>query len=473
MPQDNRFFNSQEFKEMLHIYEEAQRNGESVYMDCDDLVSVAEYYNLFGTLDQSVKAVEYAMQLFPSATAPLVFRARIAFMIEKDIDKAKRYVDMIEDITDLDYYYIKAEILLVENHLEDAEAYLHDVYGRLDDEQRADFVIDVAALYVDYSLFNQAQRWLDLSEEYDDEDYQELRGQIAFGHGDYEESEQMFNQLLDKDAFNITYWNQLASAQYMRDDTTASMQSSEFALAINPYDYDALLNKANCLFALGNFQEALEYYRRFNYISPDSEVGELYEGMTLFNLGRVEEGVEHLKTAEELSLHDNDEYLHLIYTELAYYLSVLGKYDEALEYLEGATLYEGGNPQELVALKGSILLLSGNENEGLELFHKAIEASGHSPVIIFRVATYIFEAGYIPLAYQVLHSLLDHASDDWCDGWSYLAYCCKSMHKHEEYLQALTTACERNPVEVKIILGNLFPEGLNTSEYVEYAKQHS
>lgn len=472
MPQDNKFFNSQEFKEMLHVYEEAQRKGESVYMECDDLVNIAEYYNLSGSFDESIKAVEYAMQLFPSATAPLVFRARIAFMIEKDIDKAKHYVDMIEDTTDLDYYYIKAEILLVENRLEEAEAYLHDVYEQLDDELRADFVIDVTALYVDYSLFNQAQRWLDLSDEYDDEDYQELRGQIAFGHGDYEESEQMFNELLDKDAFNITYWNQLASAQYMRDDTTASMQSSEFALAINPNDNDALLNKANCLFALGNFQEALDYYHRFNYICPDSEVGELYEGMTLFNLGRVEEGVEHLKTAEDLSL-DNYDYLHIIYTELAYYLSVLGKYDEALEYLEEATHLEEANPQELVALKGSILLQSGHEDEGLELFHKAIEASGHSPVIILRVATYIFEAGYIPLAYQVFHSLLDHATDDWCDGWSYLAYCCKSLHKDEEYLQVLATACERNPVEAKTILGNLFPEGLNTSEYVEYAKQHS
>ncbi len=472
MPQDNKFFESQEFKDKLQIYEDARKKGESVYLESDDLVNIAEYYHLSDSVEKSIEAVEYAMQLFPTATAPLVFRARIAFMFELDVNKAKHYVDMIEDTTDLDYYYIKAEIMLVENHQKEAAEYLQGVYEQLDEELQADFVIDVAALYVDYGMFNEAKRWLDLSDEYEEEDYQELKGQIAFGLGKYEESEQVFNGLLDRDAFSVSYWNQLATAQYMREDAAASLQSSEFALAIDPLDDEALLNKANCLYALGNYEEALNYYLRYTDLVPDNDACELYAGMSLYNLGRIEEGVEHLKEAENLA-NPYTENLHIIYMELAYYLSVLGRYDEAMKYLKLAEELREVNAEELTALKGSILMRKGETEEGLALFNKAIEVSGHSPAIILRVAIYIFDVGIFSLAYQVLHTLLDHAADDWNDGWAYLAFCCKYLEKEDEYLCALANACERNPIEAKAILGNFFPEELNASEYVEYAKQHS
>ncbi|MBR5061516.1 MAG: tetratricopeptide repeat protein [Prevotella sp.] len=471
MPQRGKFYESQEFKEKLQIYEDAKKQGESVYLESDDLVDIAEYYHLFDSIDKSIEAVEYAIQLFPSATAPLVFRARVAFMIEHDVDKAKQYVDMIEDTTDLDYYYIKMEIMLVENHVDDAEGYLQDVYAQLDEETQADFVIDVAALYIDYSYFSHAKRWLDLSDEYEEDDYQELKGEIAYGLGNYEESEEIFNGLLDKDPFSSFYWNKLAAAQYMRGDMRTSIQSSEFALAIDPDDYEATLNKANCLYSLGNYEEALKYYERYSYILPDNALGEMYVGMTLYNLGRVEEAIERMRKAEAYAI-EYDEDLHVIYMELAYYLSMVGQYDEAMEYLEGAKGCDVVNPAELMVLEGIILLRSGKEEEGLELFNKAIESSAHSPVIILRVATYIYESGIFSLAYQVFHSLLDHAAEDWRDGWSYLAYCCKALCKDEEYLATLSIACKRNPVEVKVILGHLFPESLSTDEYVEYAKQH-
>ena len=59
------------------------------------------------------------------------------------------------------------------------------------------------------------------------------------------------------------------------------MSSSEFSLAINPDDTDAILNKSNGLFGLANFEESLKYSKRYTEICPDEYSGNMLQGMAL------------------------------------------------------------------------------------------------------------------------------------------------------------------------------------------------
>ena len=472
MPIQDKFYESPEFKEKFQLYENAQASGTSVYLEPDDLTDIAEYYHILGNIDACKNTVDYAIKMFPGATMPLVFRSRVALLMEKNVALAQEYADMIDDKLDLDYLYIKAEIMIVDDRAEEAETFLRDAYEELeDDEDKADFLIDVANLYADYELMEYAQQWLSLSEEYDSTDYKELQGRIAMGLGDYEESNRIYNELIDRNPYSFTYWNQLASSQLLHNEIMESIQSSEFALAINPDDEDATLNKANGLFNLGNFEEACKYYERFTKISPNSEVGEMFLGISLINLNRTEEGVEHLKKAESLA-DAFSEYLHDIYVELAYSLTALGKHEDAMEYIEKISQLDDCDPYETDVLKGNVHLQKGETAEAMKCFQHAVTASNGSPRVILRIGICIYDNGYYSLAYDVFHLLLDDASDEWKDGWSYLALCCMLLSRKDEFVYAVRKACQQNPVEAKMVLGEIFPENLSPDDYVNYLKEN-
>lgn len=472
MPIQDKFYESPEFKEKFQLYENAQASGTSVYLEPDDLTDIAEYYHILGNIDACKNTVEYAIKMFPGATMPLVFRSRVALLMEHDVALAEEYAEMIDDKADLEYLYLKAEIMIVDDRAEEAETFLRDAYEELeDDEDKADFLIDVANLYADYELMEYAQQWLSLSEEYDSTDYKELQGRIAMGLGDYEESNRIYNELIDRNPYSFTYWNQLASSQLLHNEIMESIQSSEFALAINPDDEDATLNKANGLFNLGNFEEACKYYERFTKISPNSEVGEMFLGISLINLNRTEEGVEHLKKAESLA-DAFSEYLHDIYVELAYSLTALGKHEDAMEYIEKISQLDDCDPYETDVLKGNVHLQKGETAEAMKCFQHAVTASNGSPRVILRIGICIYDNGYYSLAYDVFHLLLDDASDEWKDGWSYLALCCMLLSRKDEFVYAVRKACQQNPVEAKMVLGEIFPENLSPDDYVNYLKEN-
>lgn len=472
MPIQDKFYESPEFKEKFQLYENAQASGTSVYLEPDDLTDIAEYYHILGNIDACKNTVDYAIKMFPGATMPLVFRSRVALLMEHDVALAEEYAEMIDDKADLEYLYLKAEIMIVDDRAEEAETFLRDAYEELDDdEDKADFLIDVANLYADYELMEYAQQWLSLSEEYDSTDYKELQGRIAMGLGDYEESNRIYNELIDRNPYSFTYWNQLASSQLLHNEIMESIQSSEFALAINPDDEDATLNKANGLFNLGNFEEACKYYERFTKISPNSEVGEMFLGISLINLNRTEEGVEHLKKAESLA-DAFSEYLHDIYVELAYSLTALGKHEDAMEYIEKISQLDDCDPYETDVLKGNVHLQKGETAEAMKCFQHAVTASNGSPRVILRIGICIYDNGYYSLAYDVFHLLLDDASDEWKDGWSYLALCCMLLSRKDEFVYAVRKACQQNPVEAKMVLGEIFPENLSPDDYVNYLKEN-
>lgn len=466
MTKDN-FYNSKEFKDNLRKYEDAEKNGCSTYLESDELTDIAEYYNSKGELDKAIKVIDYAISLFPGATTPLIFRTRISLLVNNDSERAEYFISQIEDKTDLDYYYIKAEIMIVNDKTDEADAYLDGRFKDVDDDDCEDFIIDVATLFADYDVMDKAQKWLALSENKDADDNKELQGRIEMSKGNFKESERIFNELLDRDPYSGPHWNQLASSQYMANNIQESITSSEFSIAINPDDEEAILNKANGLFFLGNVDEAMKYYKRLATLRPYDETGEMFQGITLIKLNRLQEAVIHLQKAAELAKNQPVSLLE-IYQTLAYTMSSLGHSDQALGYITKAEALENVNQNELMVLRGHVCLEQGDQIKAQEYFQKAIDDSDSSPQIILRTAISIYDNGYVTQSYNMLNTLLSVADEEWTDGYAYLASCCKELNKEDEYAEALKKACEKNPDEVKSILGENFPQDLDRADYYDY-----
>lgn len=107
------YFNSEDFKELLDSYETALQAGEQPFMDADDLVDLADYYNYNGEGDKAAEAIERALDLYPDSTLPNVFKAREALAMG-DCELAHHYAESIGDHDDPDYHYLTAEIMIAE-----------------------------------------------------------------------------------------------------------------------------------------------------------------------------------------------------------------------------------------------------------------------------------------------------------------------------------------------------------------------
>ena len=211
-------FQSKAFKNKLHKYESARLSGDSFYLEPDELTDIAEYYHLHGRLDDALEAIDTAIEMFPGSTEPLAFKARAAILMGKDAAEAMRYANMIADKHDLDYYYIVAEIMIADGRMDDAESYLEEKEKIVDEDDLTDYYLDVSTLFADYDAFGLAQRWLDKCEDDDEDDYIELQARIALSKSDTATAKRLYNDLIDRDPYQVAYWNGLASAQYMASE---------------------------------------------------------------------------------------------------------------------------------------------------------------------------------------------------------------------------------------------------------------
>ena len=427
------YFSNEEFQEILQRYEEAQQKGLATYFDSDALADIAEYYYEEGRANDAVDAALKGVEMFPGAMAPLVFMGRYQLLKQNNPEKAKWYLEQVDN----------------------------------QDDDRDNFILDVTDLYLDYDLIDSAQQWLSMAENKQTTDYQEVKGRIAMGKGEYQQGEEIFKKLVDENPFASPYWNQLASSQFLSNRIRDSIESSEYSIAINPDDEEALLNKANGMFSLGEYEEALTYYHRFNNLHRDDETGDVLIGITLINLDRPEEALVHLKKAEEKAVEGSVN-LAEIYQEMAFALSRLGRVKEALTHVDKAIATEMGNKDELTVLKGHIELENGNPFAAQEFFLEAVRDSNSPSNVYFRIAVSVYDNGYMQLAYKMFHTLFQSAPTDWKDGYSHMALCCKLINKKDEYLHYLKKACKLNPIEAKNVLGEYFPKGLEPENYYNY-----
>ena len=471
------YFDSEEFHELLTEYEHSVETGEPVLLDVDALSEIADYYHYTGRYDQAENAITLALSLSPGAIAPLTYRIHEALWNGKT-EEAKVYLSRIVETNELDYVYDKAEIMIAEERVDDADAYFLEILERLPEEDRQDYIFDVANIFQDYSYSEKSMEWTLRAKQEDTPEFKELMARNLFGVGRYKESERIWGELIDSDPFSKHYWNALASAQFMNEDYSSSVQSSEYAIAIDPDDPDGLLQKANGLYYLLNFEEALKYYRRYSSQKPDDEQGLLHQGVCLVNLGRHKEAIEVLNKALEVALSrdPDDESPHTgdIYQELSFAYSEEKDTEKAMEMIEKAHEFDGDSVQtELV--KGHIMLASGKMKDAEEYFRRAVLLSDTPNQTLLRVIVSLYDNHYLEAAYTMFKKFFkvveETPSATECnDGYAYMALCCYDMKRLDEFLSYLKIACERNPRECQVALSHLFPVDVDPKDYYNYIK---
>lgn len=463
------YFDNEEFRSLLDTYEESVKSGHPLFMDADDLADIADYYHFTGMDQQAAETIDYALSLYPNATLPNVFKAREA-LTSGDIDTARECVEKIENTDDPEYHYMQAELLMAQNKVEDADTYLRQYFKTVPPDEYQDFVMDVANIYFDYGLNEKAYEWMMRSKGDGSNDFKELMARTLLGLGKYKDSERIFNELLDKNPYSKRYWNALANAQFMNEDFSGAVSSSEYAIAIDPEDPESILNKANGLYRLGNYEEAIRYYDRFGKVTVSDEFCLLHKGSCYVNLGQQEKAAEVLREALKIC-PDDSRLLPQIYQELAFTYSALHELDTALYYIDQTRGLDCDHIDMLV-LKGHILLENDHIHEAEEVFKNAIIRSDNDPSVILRIIVSLYDNKYVKASYTMFKKFFSMVvNDDYKEGYAYMALCCFDLGYTEEFLMYLRLAIDRNPHEARLVLAHLFPEDMPAKDYYNYMYQ--
>ncbi len=469
-------FATDEFKAALQKYEEAREKGETVFLDADDFADICEYYNLNGRTDEAFEVIDYAVSIYEDAALPLVMRARMALVTEKNVEKAKAYLGKVANTADLDYVLMHAEIMLHEQHTEAARSYCEEVLQQLSDDDADDFVLDVADLLCDYEQKEMALQWhqrhySDLSSL----EGRKMTAKLYYENDKFEESVVLLKEILDSDPYAHEEWTRLSITYLSLGQYPEAIESAEYALAIDPKFYLALSTKANALYEMGNYDEAVTYYRRFLEIEQKNPFVHYFLGLSLVHQMRFEEVLVHLQKAEELIVNPTSEMMHELYQNIIEAYKALGRAEDAFACVEKFSKY-ATSELDVKLMFGDLCYAAGRHDEGKEAFSDIMRAvmvnTERFEELTLKMGISLFYNKVFEQAINLLLLFVESTEvKKGTPGFSFLSAAYLALGKTGEALIFLERAVTLNPGEAKDVLGGGFPEHLSPEEYYIYAKK--
>ncbi len=242
--EEDDYFQSEEFLDILDRYEQAVSTGRTPYMDSDELVDVADYYMSKGKYSLALDATQLALELHPDAEDPVTMMADIMF-------ETQRWQDAVTWLN-----------RVLDNNPFDIQAWLNITDSHLQCEQYAE-ALDSA----EYTLAIQPGH-----------PQATLQKAFALTHQErYQEASEVYAQYLEKcpddelalyhSAFNLCFLERYAEANEM------ITRAEELSQGLSPEHLNILLQRSYIEARLGNMQEALDALERSReFAEPDAKV---------------------------------------------------------------------------------------------------------------------------------------------------------------------------------------------------------
>lgn len=460
---DEDYFKTDDFKELLKSYEMSVKSGHPIFLDVDDLTDLIDYYNLMHMDKEAEETADYALSLYPGASGPITYKVR-RFIDRDDIHSAEKLAEEVED-KDIEYKFIKAEIYLAKDQSKKANIMIEDAIRCADEDDVDNCILDAVNIFVDYGYFDLAKEWLGKVNNMETEDFYELSIKIHGTLGYVKEAEELLNKLIDRNPYDVKYWNMLSYVQLINGKIADALTSSEYSLAASPNNPGGLSCKAQALAKQFQYEEAAKYYSLYADIFPFDANCLAQIGFCHMSLANHEEAIKALNRA--LAKASNDPELQCtIYDNLALAYSHLGEKENALKMVDKLkTLKDVADKLHIMLLEGYVLLEAA-QTDGLKILAELLEECEYDALYVLKVSVVLYENHLREAAYTLMRD--NFPFDDMNYGHAYFALYCFELEKDEEFLKSLKMATERNPEEAEMALRHLFPEGMGPENYYEF-----
>jgi len=370
------YFEDPEFKDILAKYEGMVESHTPTYFDAEELTDIAEYYAYLNEEQKAEKAIELALQLHPSNTDVLIFKSR-SLAIKGKLKEAYQIADLIEDTSDREVKFLKADLLMEEKRIDDAELIFEELAET--EEESLDVLLDIAMTYMDTNQKEYALKWLEKIRqkginETNNQTFRDAWCDFCMTFGEPEKAIQAFQLSLDKHPYSTRHWNGLAKCYLAQSANIQAHEAVDFALAIDENNEEALEVKGFCYLQDENQIEAINIFKR---ILPTTKTKSRIYALIAKSYMELENTVEVLNTCMEwlkqcpkLTDFEKSE----IYSYIAMCYSHLEKPEEGMKYIDEAIrinpFYRGG-----ILQKGMLHLQLKEKENAKKLFQKALSLS--------------------------------------------------------------------------------------------------
>lgn len=370
MGRKNSLSTNKELKKLVEKYEAAKTENRQIYLDGDQLSEIAGFYASQRQFDDAEEVIEYGLQLHPLNTDLLIEQSYL-YLDTQRILEAKEVANSITENYETDVKILKAELLLCEGKLEEAQALLSTV----EEWNELDVIIDIVYLYLDLGYPEAAKEWLDKgkSSYSEEEDYIAITADYLANTNQQEEAIAYYDKLIDIDSYNSTYWMGIAKCYFTQVKIDKALEACDFALAANEQCGEAYAYRAHCFFYLNNCEEAIENYEKaIEYKSIPPEMAYMFMGVAYSTKEDWEKATKYydevIRTFQEAG--DPDSILLVdTYNSKGYAAGRMGKYEEAHQFCDKAATLD---PDEILSplTHGRIYLMQGMIDKAEEIFQK-------------------------------------------------------------------------------------------------------
>ena len=253
------YFEDPEFKDILAKYEGMVTNHTPTYFDAEELTDIAEYYASQGDEQKAEAAINFALRLHPTNTDALVFKSR-SLCIKGQLNEAYQIMNLIEDPSDREVKFLKADLLIEERRMEEAEIIYEELASS--EDESIEVLLDIFMTYMDTNQMEYAAKWLHKIEkkgfnETNSQKYRDALCDFCMTFGKPEKATQAFHLSLDELPYSVPHWNGLAKCYLAQNEIEKAHEAIDFSLAIEENNHEALEIKSFCYLQSENQEEAL------------------------------------------------------------------------------------------------------------------------------------------------------------------------------------------------------------------------
>jgi tetratricopeptide (TPR) repeat protein len=494
----NYYFESSEFKRLLSEYQNALELNVSRYFDVDEFIDLADYYADNVNMDTAKSVLVDGLRLHPDSDRLKIMLAGL-HMCMHDYKMANDILNTLENpLLCNDYYYVSAQIqLAVHSDANEAEILFRKWLRREDKEFRKDYssssqtdidevnefrrdnymhILTSIGEFVtdDIMRIEQLKKWVG--------EYIKKFGSLSnFGRSDIDHSvanicrienfpalcEDIYTMMLQNEPYLENGWAILAASQYTNGKYIESVDSAEYALAVNPEDYFSLFTKAHALYALGNIEEALVNFIKFKGYGNESS--DLFIASCLIKLERYDDAKPYLFAAENWNENvvaaDQPDYFANNCYEMAENYLLLGNPQKALQMADKALKI---NPLffDYQQVKGAALIAIGEKMKAFKVFYKSITNYHDRPYAILLTGLRYLNASEFETSIRFFLLTLEEETPP-LHAYAYLTYAYYQIGDTVNFLDFLRKSVEKCPEFLREIIGHNFP-GVEPSDYYSY-----
>lgn len=387
--EEDDYFRSEEFLDILSRYQQAVSAGHTPYMDCDELMDVAEFFLSKGKYPEAQSATELAMDLHPDATDPAAMMADIMFEMHNWTEAA----DWLNRVLDNNPFDIQAW-----QNLADAQLHSDRISDALESAQYTLAIKpddNIALLQKAYAT-SRMERYEEATELYDEYLRRNPDDDIA----------------LYQAAFNLCLLERYAEAN------TLLARAEEASQGLSPEQLNICLQRSYTEARLGHLQEALDALERSKeYALREKDVDyNLLTGHLYLLSHRRDKALEYFS----LAMSDTDDLLGTL-RSIAQIFMDCRDYDHAIrtfrqmEEIARLPDYSDSKAEIIRAISPSLAYCyyqTGDKDEFISRLNLAAFLNPRDTETLFQD---IFPIGVSPEEYPYYADRLDRFSDNPAD----------------------------------------------------------